>query len=96
MYGIRHERTVFLVEGEKDVDTLLSNSLIATTAPGSLEWSEEFTEMLKEADVVVLYDYDKTGFKRKDLLCNALYGRLNVYASLIYQDWKNGTSMDKI
>ena len=75
LFGILHNQTIFLVEGEKDVDTLLSHCLIATTSPGSLEWNEEFTKILKNADVVILYDYDKTGFKRRDLLCSKLYGQ---------------------
>ena len=29
-----------------------------------------------DADVVILYDYDKTGIKRRDLLCKALYGKV--------------------
>ena len=69
IYGISKGRTVFLVEGEKDVNTLLGHTIIATTAPGSLEWNDEFTQTLKDADVVILYDNDKTGLKRRDLLC---------------------------
>jgi hypothetical protein len=67
---------VFLVEGEKDADKLMNHGLIATTAPESLKWSDEFNEMLKGADIVLLYDMDETGFKRKDLLCENLHNRV--------------------
>ncbi|MFC1842003.1 AAA family ATPase, partial [Candidatus Dependentiae bacterium] len=67
--------TIYLVEGEKDVHTLLDNALTGTTTINSLEWSEDYTRTLQDADVVILYDYDKTGFKRKDLLCKNLYRR---------------------
>jgi putative DNA primase/helicase len=54
----------------------MNHTLIATTSPGSLEWSEEFTQILKDADVVILYDYDNTGIRRRDLLCAALHGKV--------------------
>lgn len=70
--AIHDKKTVFLVEGEKDANKLMQCGLIATTAPESLKWSHEFTEVLKDADVVILYDMDKTGIERKDLLCKNL------------------------
>ena len=76
LYGISHSLTIFLVEGEKDVETLLAHTLIATTARGALEWEEEFTQMLQNSDVVILYDNDKTGVKRRDLLCEKLYNQV--------------------
>lgn len=69
-------KTIFLVEGEKDVETLLSYGLTATTTSHSLEWNDEFRDTLKDADIAVLYDMDKTGLKRRDLLCNKLFGHV--------------------
>ena len=43
-------------------------SLEATTASDSKRWDDSFTECLKEADVVLLYDMDKTGVERKKRL----------------------------
>ncbi len=76
LMGIKHNKTIFLVEGEKDANTLLNKTIIATTSSSSLEWSDEFTEILKNADVAILYDYDKTGLKRRDLLTEKLYGNV--------------------
>ncbi len=76
LYGMSQGQTVFLVEGEKDVDNLIGKGLIATTTTGSLEWEDDFTMLLKDANVVILYDMDKTGIKRKDLLCERLYGNV--------------------
>lgn len=67
-------KTIFLVEGEKDAEKLIEHGLAATTAPESLKWTDDFSNMLKEADVVVLYDMDKTGYERRDMLCNRLLG----------------------
>jgi hypothetical protein len=74
--AIVDEKTIFLVEGEKDADKLMGYDLAATTAPESLKWNEEFSGILREADVVILYDKDKTGLERRDLLCKSLYGRV--------------------
>lgn len=74
--GISQGQPVFLVEGEKDVETLISYRFTATTTTGSLEWDEEFTQILKNSAVIILYDNDKTGLKRRDLLCKNLYGRV--------------------
>lgn len=74
--GIAKGKTIFLVEGEKDVDNLLAYGLIASTARTTFEWSEEFTQLLRDADVVILYDNDKAGLKRRDLIANSLYGKV--------------------
>lgn len=89
--GISRGNTIFLVEGEKDADTLASHGLVATTSSESLKWLDEYTETLSGADVVILYDMDKTGFERRDLLCQSLYGkvkRLRIVdlPGLIYQE----------
>ncbi len=68
--------TIFLVEGEKDANKLIGYGLAATTSQEALYWREEFTQTLTHADVVVLYDMDKTGLERCDLLCKHLSGRV--------------------
>ena len=74
--GISKGLTVFLVEGEKDVDNLLKLHQPASTAPITLEWHEEYTQVLKDADVVILYDNDKAGLKRRDLIARSLHGKV--------------------
>jgi len=70
--AISSKQPVFLVEGEKDVDNLYECGLAATTSIDSLSWPNEFTALLADADVVILYDMDKTGVERRDLLCQRL------------------------
>jgi hypothetical protein len=89
--SLKNHQTVFLVEGEKDTGSLIQNGLSATTSPSALIWYTRFTEILKEADVVILFDYDQTGFERRDMLCCALDGkvgrlRLVDLPGLIYQE----------
>ena len=54
--------TVFLVEGEKDVDRLTDEGLTATTCPmGAGKWRDEYADTLSGADVVILPDNDEPG-----------------------------------
>ena len=55
-------RTVFIVEGEKDVDRLWALDVAATcNAGGAGKWSSVLTEHLRGADVVLLPDNDDAG-----------------------------------
>lgn len=74
--AISDNKPIFLVEGEKDANKLYEHGLAATTSLESLKWQDEHTEILKDADVVILYDMDKTGLERRDLLCSHLYGKV--------------------
>jgi len=89
--AIAENAIIFLVEGEKDADKLHQLGLTATTTIDSLHWPDEFSELLKGANVVILYDMDKTGFKRRDLLCEKLSSivkqlRIVDLPGLQYQD----------
>lgn len=89
--AISKNKTIFLVEGEKDADKLNELGLTSTTTLESLKWQDDFTETLKDADVVILYDMDKTGLERRDLICKQLYGKVRRLRTvdlpdLVYQD----------
>jgi len=67
--------TVYLVEGEKDVETLESFDLTATCNPmGSLKWDPTYTEMLKGRRVINLADNDEAGRNHSAMLSEALQG----------------------
>ena len=57
--------TIYLVEGEKDADTLNARGFVATTnSGGSKAWKKHHAEWLKGASHVVLVpDLDKAGYK---------------------------------
>lgn len=76
LHGIDDKQTVYLVEGEKDTDNLVDHGIIASTAPITLEWHDEYTQVLKDADVVILYDNDKAGLKRRDQIASNLHGKV--------------------
>ena len=54
--------TIYLVEGEKDVETLRMRGHVATTSPmGAGKWQPEYTEMLSACNVVIIADADTPG-----------------------------------
>jgi putative DNA primase/helicase len=56
------DQTVFVPEGEKDVDALRALGLVATCNPmGAGKWRKEFGRHLEGRDVVVLPDDDEVG-----------------------------------
>lgn len=61
----RPDEWVFLCEGEKDVGTLTSLGLIATTNPnGAKRWDDAFNPYFKGRRVVILLDKDSVGRAR--------------------------------
>jgi uncharacterized protein (DUF927 family) len=61
--GIADGQPIYIVEGEKDVETLNKLGLIATTNPcGAGKWKETYTLALKGATkVVIFFDNDQPG-----------------------------------
>jgi hypothetical protein len=69
------ERVVFVVEGEKDVDTLRRHGVPATCNPmGAGKWWPEFNTILKGADVVICGDNDEPGREHVKLVTKELHG----------------------
>lgn len=54
-------KKIFYVEVEKDVLTLESLGLDATTAGSANDWKSSYASYFKNADVVILPDYDEPG-----------------------------------
>ena len=73
--AISHGLTVFVCEGEKDVDAVRRTGAVATCSPhGAGKWREEHTEALRDAAVVVVADRDEPGYKHARAVVKALTG----------------------
>lgn len=60
--AVRNGKTVVVVEGEKDVETLRRMGRVATTMPGGAgKWRPEHTDALRGGTVVVVSDNDEPG-----------------------------------
>lgn len=56
--------TVWLLEGEKDVESLEALGFVATCNPGGAgKWSDEYSKTLTAMDVVICVDRDGPGYK---------------------------------
>jgi len=68
--------TIFVVEGEKDVEALESLGLVATcNSGGAGKWDPHYTETLAGADIVILPDKDLAGRKHAALVQKELAGK---------------------
>jgi len=74
--AIAHERTLFVVEGEKVAEALRALGLIATTLSGgaNVKWSDNAVGYFAGADVVVLPDNDEPGRAYAEAGATALSG----------------------
>lgn len=80
LYGswlLKDASLVFLVEGEKDADTLGKWGLIAVSAPDGAgsKWREEYTAVLAGREVVIIQDNDKPGKEFAQSVARELKGQ---------------------
>jgi putative DNA primase/helicase len=73
---IQKASIVFVVEGEKDVDTLYEHGFIATTNAGGANapWLPQYSESLHGREVIVIPDNDTPGRQRGVKIARALFG----------------------
>jgi putative DNA primase/helicase len=67
---------VFVVEGEKDVETLRDYGFVATTNAGGAkaQWLPSFTQVLRGREVILIPDSDEPGRRRVLAVARALLG----------------------
>ena len=66
---------VFIPEGEKHVDALLEYGFQATCNPGGAgKWRDEYSEFLRDRDVLILPDNDEAGRKHAESIAASLKG----------------------
>jgi len=64
MNAVAHNNVIWIVEGEKDADTLVAQGFEATTMPnGAGSWNEVHTEPLAGATVAIVADNDEVGYE---------------------------------
>lgn len=79
-------RTVFIVEGEKDSDTLAGWEILGiTNSGGAKHWTADHAEMFRDLDVVILLDNDPAGRARGHLIGASLR---NIARRTRVLDWR--------
>lgn len=60
-----HEETIYIVEGEKDVESMQELGFVATTPPfgASAKWEPRYNKYFKYKNVVIIADNDEAGEK---------------------------------
>jgi len=75
---IKSDGSVFICEGEKDVDSLREWSLTATTCPmGAEKWKSqerEYNRYLKGRDIIIIPDNDEEGERHLNQVASSLQG----------------------
>lgn len=95
---IKGSDPVFILEGEKDVDSLRKWNLTATCNPmGAEKWKsqqKEYNPFLKGRDVVIIPDNDEEGERHLDQVASSLKGTaksvkvLRLPGAKDFSDWK--------
>ena len=66
--AIQKGETIFITEGEKDVETLRKIGLTATTSGGANSWTNSLAKYFEGADVAILPDNDAPGAEYADMV----------------------------
>jgi DNA primase len=69
-------RTVYVVEGEQDANSLIARGLTATTCVfGAEKWRDEYNQHLIGRDVFLVPDRDERGAAHRDMVGRSLVGQ---------------------
>jgi 5S rRNA maturation endonuclease (ribonuclease M5) len=84
---------VFLVEGERDAETLLEHGFVGTTNAGGAKapWLDSYTDTLRGKEVILLPDRDRPGRERVLRIARALLHKVARLVILELEDGKDVT-----
>ena len=86
---------VFLVEGEKDVESLRRIEIVASTNTGGAGgWKKEFADYFRGKKVVVIPDQDEPGYKWAGRVVSDLFGIASEIKRIDLPDAKFGSGTD--
>lgn len=70
------DATIFICEGEKDVERLRALGFVATTNPmGAGKWRDEYSDLFLGREVVIIPDNDKPGHDHSQAIAHSLHGK---------------------
>jgi DNA primase len=77
--AIQNNCLIAITEGEKDAETLRSHGYVATTndaGAGPNKWKRAYSQSLKNAHILLFYDYDLAGIQHRDNIISQLQGHV--------------------
>ena len=72
--AISDGENIYYCEGEKDVNTMTEHGYVAFTLGSANDWKTDFSENLKDANIVVLQDNDEAGLSLSKRIVHDLQG----------------------
>lgn len=85
--AVKNGNTIFIPEGEKDVDNLIERGLSATCNPmGAGKWKNDYADYLKKVDVVILPDNDNAGIKHSLVIAESIQKKAQSVKVLLLPD----------
>jgi Toprim domain len=79
--AIGNGHRILVVEGEKDVLSLERIGIVATCNPGGAsepgktsKWKKEYSEALRDADIIIIPDHDPAGYAHADAIASMSAG----------------------
>jgi len=88
--------TIYWVEGEKDVEALHKQGLIATTSPGgSNNWKPEYADYLTGKRVVIIPDNDSPGYEYAKQVSQSLIGKAKEVKCILLKENDISDWLDK-
>lgn len=90
--AIEQNETVFFVEGEKDVDSLINLGLVATTNPmGAGKWHSHYNDLLRGTkEIILIPDNDEVGKKHMQKVARNICGKVENIKILELPDLGEG------
>lgn len=83
-------KTVWIVEGEKDADTLRGLGMVATCNPGGGgKWADGYTDSLRGKHIILCGDTDETGRKHVQIVMDSLAGKVESMAVITLEGAKD-------
>ena len=85
---IKDSKQVFIVEGEKDADTLreLGYEAVSLADGSSSKWTPEYTELFREKEVYIIPDNDETGRNYASMIAGNIYGTADFVKIIMLKD----------
>lgn len=85
---------IFVVEGERDAETLRDHGFVSTTNAGGANaaWLPQYTEALRGREVILIPDRDRAGYERVKRIGRALLGNV---ARLVYLELEDGKDVSE-
>ncbi len=73
--AVRTGRTIFIMEGEKDVESMFAAGYVATCNPeGAGKWKDEYAAYFAGANVIIVADRDEVGRRHAHKVRDSLQG----------------------